>query len=703
MDRFFELVDAGGGKAALLFPGPPPSLLGTCLQVDTDSDEQLSVAELRAALEGQREVLKLLQGVGPAFATAEELLRMMDADRSGAVSRREFKTFVLRQIARSPRDSPAVPRRAIAAPAATPAAAPDRRPPRPSSSSAAPPPIPSPPSSPPPPPGEGDGCPLGVSAEVAPLRSLPSLRLLGEHLDPDDTAELGALLGRAARPANLAFLSTLAAGAAPKPALPPPAAAAAPRASDASSASDADADADAVREMLSVPRRPRTVAVLGSVLAGRATEAAANGSGAGGGGSAAAREAASDALEARRLLDLAVRDRPRSLLRLLCATADAAAAREITRHGRVAPQQGGRATAGESLPAMERAVLLVHPPVMGCAAHRIAAALTGDGGRGGLASPLEGGRCYAWRVVNRYYSATLSLLVVPDTDATHAPLAAAAAEAGAVLLLFDRSAAAAAGESGWARVTGRWGSDLPGADELSEFVLLLLGDCGGAPGEAPPTPPEACFEFALEHGGEIVEIDSAAGSADMEQLAPLAAASRGATSPAGGRGGDESDGLSRVLEAVQCRRWPEEAVGAANGSAEVRPQNGSASGPADLAASGTAPSGARAVAAAAQEEMHRRAAAERLAARDEEAERHMAALVGEGEPNGGGEGGGGAVSVGRLERDDEKLERLFEQMGQIRNSGASLPDDERRERAAALAQEMARMLADGEDEDEDDE
>ncbi|EOD26535.1 hypothetical protein EMIHUDRAFT_435095, partial [Emiliania huxleyi CCMP1516] len=265
--------------------------------------------------------------------------------------------------------------------------------------------------------------------------------------------------------------------------------------------------------MLSVPRRPRTVAVLGSVLAGRATEAAANGSGAGGGGSAAAREAASDALEARRLLDLAVRDRPRSLLRLLCATADAAAAREVTRHGRVAPQQGGRATAGESLPAMERAVLLVHPPVMGCAAHRIAAALTGGGGRGGLASPLEGGRCYAWRVVNRYYSATLSLLVVPDTDATHAPLAAAAAEAGAVLLLFDRSAAAAAGESGWARVTGRWGSDLPSADELSEFVLLLLGDCGGAPGEAPPTHPEACFEFALEHGGEIVEIDSAAGSA----------------------------------------------------------------------------------------------------------------------------------------------------------------------------------------------
>ena len=82
----------------------------------------------------------------------------------------------------------------------------------------------------------------------------------------------------------------------------------------------------------------------------------------------------------------------------------------------------------------------------------------------------------------------------------------------------------------------------------------------------------------------------------------------------------------------------------------------------------------------------------------------MAALVGEGEPNGGGEGGGAAASVGRLERDDEKLERLFEQMGQIRNSGASLPDDERRERAAALAQEMARMLADGdEDEDEEDE
>lgn len=305
---------------------------------------------------------------------------------------------------------------------------------------------------------------------------------------------------------------------------------------------------------------------------------------------------------------------------------------------------------------MESTVLLVHSAETGGAARRLSAALTGQStGVTGFAPPLHAGTAFVWRVQNRYYRARLSLLVVPDTPEANPRLRELAMQAGALLLLYDPRAA----DGGFAGVAARWEDAL---SDAAPDVFLLLADGGVADEEA--------AEFALRQGAELVEIDCAEGSVDMQELAPLAAAVRGEAPVVETAG--EWEGLARVLEAVQCRRWPED-------KSDPSPLPG-----AQLTARLQEEAAADTRAAAAAERARRAGSAPsgRPAERDATADEYMAALVGD-EPSGVGEA------------EDEALERLIAQMSAIRNNGAGLPDELRRERAAKLATEMSRLFRDG--------
>jgi len=650
--------------------------------LDTNYNGHIEIAELKDALEQTGDFLKLFAGSGNAPWSADELFRRMDYDGGGTVSKRELRNFLVQRIAHSQRNTPAgtpegtpgaspiaarsgpaegdSPRRGIAASAPSPLAAVGSREPvfgRLALALEMPPPLLA---------AASRVCPLGLPADTTPLRSLPSLRQLGEALDASDVAEIGSALARATRPANVAFLAALATSALPAGAEASELAAAA-----AQSGEEAVRDAAEVRALLSQATRTTTLALLAAVLgsapkgggpslADRAARASATG--ASGAASDAAREAQLDANESRRLLERATRERSRSILTLVGAQCDAAAARAAE-----LPAPPPRLS---PLPSMEATVLLVHPAEMRDAAHRIGAALTGEpAGARGFAPPLEGAAAYSWRVVNRYYRARLSLLVVADTTGAHPRLVELSRQVGALVLLFDRSNA-----ESWGGLVERWGAALPDADAAPD-VLLLLGD-GACVGTG-----EEELDFSFEKGAELIAIDSSAGSADLLELAPCAAVARG-EAPAPPETAGEAEGLSRVLEAVQCRRWPEDADTSPLPDAEAtaRLQAAFQAERQALAAAERARRDAAEEKVAPTEEVGEDAPPAAAAPpRDARAEALLAQLA-------------GAEPADTTERDDEALERLISQMSSIRSNGANLSDEERRERAAKLALDMSRML-----------
>lgn len=638
-------------------------------EMDSNCDGSICVEELRMALDQRGEFLKLLTGTGNAPWTADELLLRMDLDGSGAVSHREFRSFVLQHIAHSERPTPIMSPLGSPCPVRPPGAQPDF-PMHPSSPQHRP-----PVSSPLVRPAE---CPLGISAHPAPLQSLPVLGFLAEPLEPEDYAAVAAALARSSRLANVAFLTSLAtSGLAVDPS----------SVADAVAESeDPAADAAELRLLLMRAERPAAIGVLAAALDASATGGRGSlASRAAGGATGGATEARLDTEEARRLLGAAARERTRGALRLIVAQLHAEEVREAGR-GKTGEGEGtanGEVGAGESarsgdpppgemvsrpplsmalpsaplspLPSMESTVLLVHPPGMGAVAQWLSAALTGQPtGASGFAPPLHGGTAFPWRLQNRYYRARLSLLVVPDTPEANPRLRELAMQVGALLLLFDARAA----DCGWSGVVARWEGGLPGT-ETAPDVFLLLAEGGGADA--------AASDFALQQGAELVEIDCAEGSDDVRELAPLAAAARGEAQAVDTAG--EWEGLARVLEAVQCRRWPED-------NADPSPLPG-----AELTARLHAEAKADTRATVDRARQAGGAPSGRGAERDETAEAYMAALVGR-EP-------GYAA-----EAEDEAVERLIAQMSAIRENGAGLPDAVRRERAEKLALEMSRMFED---------
>ena len=414
-----------------------------------------------------------------------------------------------------------------------------------------------------------------------------------------------------------------------------------------------------MQQMLASARRPATIRLLAAALGARPT-----------GGCASLAELAvgitpkrptaeanRDLEEVRRLLGVSSRERSRGVLRLISAQL---AAEEV----RTSSAGTGEPT---RLPPMESTVLLLHPAGMRDAALRVATALTGQSSAlGGFAPPLDGGSLYRWVVVNRYYRAHLNLLVLCDSAEAHSRLHELAAQAGALMILFDASRA-----DGWLEVQSKWEGDFGGCADEAPDVFLLLAD-GGSGGDA-------ALDFSLSAGAELVEIDSAAGSVDMAALEPLAAKSRGEAVAADVDLSTEWEGLPRVLEAVQCRRWP---------------THDEPAGPADPPAMAVVTTEEHADMGALKrhDEVVPRGpkeawvTCEPAGETDARADTYMAELVRE-EPR---EFEDEAEEAAHKE--NEALEKLIAEVSAMRQSGSSLPDGERRERAAKLALEMSRML-----------
>jgi hypothetical protein len=378
-------------------------------------------------------------------------------------------------------------------------------------------------------------CPLGIQ----PNEEKTMTRLASDHgeLDDGDVAELGQLLSQCRRPVNVAFLGTLADGGA------------VPLACGPVAALD-ESDTAEVRALLTQAARASSVALLASMLRPATLGAADD-------------EAAADVAEASRLHERCTRGVPRAYAQLTRAQLVSDLVRGCAA---AAAERGGEAPVDPpvELPSMESSVLLVHSAAMRARAHEVAALLCADApALGPLPAPFEGGCASPLRLVTRYYSATLSLVLLPDTDAAHARIEELAKGAGALIILFDSSERPVPGSS-FAEVSGRWSAALAGgAPEI--FLVLGAGGWSGGAREGQlewymdrsiaehTGGPYAMPWYArcLDRAGEHVLANP---EAEAAETAEYAVACRG-EAPMPDLAG-ETEGLCRVLEALQCRMWP---------------------------------------------------------------------------------------------------------------------------------------------------
>ena len=323
--------------------------------------------------------------------------------------------------------------------------------------------------------------------------------------------------------------------------------------------------------------------------------------------------------------------------------------------------------------------MVVHAPAEAAAAREIARLLSGSPLCAPLAAPLS--ESYAMRVTNRYYTADLAIALAPDTAAAAdsaaattcvapppAALLALAQECGALILLYDL-----ADPSSFERLKSKWSGQF--ADGAPE-ILLVVGTGRDGAADNNEAASAARWEWCFDAGAELVDVDFAAdGAAALE----AGAAMREGRRPPADNG--EAEGLSRVLEALQCRVWPS------------APAAAPAPAPAPLEL--PAPTPARRH----PRRRRRRRPRPRRRATLLEAERQLRALA---EAAEGMEEAAGGVRLTAEEEQHERLEKLMATMSHLREKGDALDPEERRERASRAALEMASLLGDDFGDDSDD-
>lgn len=387
-------------------------------------------------------------------------------------------------------------------------------------------------------------CPLGQPFEENVVQRFVSPKLA--ELDASDAAELGQLLAATRRPANAAFLESLAAGiAAPAVPAPCPAEFACPITKtlmrDPVSVSDGHSYERAAIQALMDAAGATVSPVTGEELQPmcfpnnslrKLIEAHVASSPPAQPAATAERAVGADEAGALALLDAASRPRVRGLVRLAAASLAAAAAREkgaagaaaggpplatgaeaamaklsLARPAAGAPRAPPAAAGSPLAPPAESTIIMVAPPGLHVYAHALAGMLSGAAGISPVPSVLSSaGTAYPWLVHTRYYSATLWLLVLPQSadelaDAAIAEkLPALAASVGALVLLFDAQHSPAQPKlaPGWAQLTDFWQGPLGEGGVGAPDVAIALGlEAEGASAHSkqaarrlePPTPP----------------------------------------------------------------------------------------------------------------------------------------------------------------------------------------------------------------------
>ena len=525
-------------------------------------------------------------------------------------------------------------------------------------------------------------CPLGLPASPEKLVKFSSADM-GE-LDEHDVAELTKLMSSATRLPNRAFAASLLASCGPPSKVPAP-----------TEGIDSQ-DAHELQRLLSSAVRPANVHLLSSMLSD------------------------GEVLEAQRLLSRCKRPRNRGVLQLAAASACADSCRAALGSAAAAAPAADATPPTPPAPAldMESSVLLVHEPALRDTAHEICQIICGDGGhrRGqALPAPLERSRTFKWRVVNRYYKASLCVAALESTAGEAGGAAASAVRqlaetSQALVLLYDGSDAA-----GWEQLVARWGEALASGAVAPEILVIVSVTTGGAAargGAAAAAAASVALEWCLDHGAEFLQCDVAADAAEARELAAAARGER-AMPPTSG----EAEGLARLVEALQCRVWPPAAddtdasphqraaserreleremaqevlagangAGAPNGGGTANGGGGGGGGHASPNGTGTGAAAAAAAAAVAGDP-----------ARVAEAEEYLAGLAREEQV------GAEPPPADPEEEEHEVMEQLLERMVALRDRGGTLTPEERRRKAEQAALELSKMLGEDDGEEEDD-
>ena len=362
-------------------------------------------------------------------------------------------------------------------------------------------------------------------------------------------------------------------------------------------------------------------------------------------------------------------------------------------------------------------------------AHQVASTLSGTKVGIPTGGP-HGHTVYPWLVRTRYYTATIYLLVASFNDETKLELIPFAGVCGALCMCYERSWGGrlpqeAASEASWTHLSYEW-EDVEAGGTVPEICIAL----GVGKGEVTSSANPERLEWCLDKGLEYLEANTHPEGSDVK-AAEMAA--RGG----GGQGGrsmsdEEAEGLSRLVEALQCRMWPSHAAGmsadaakvaheeevkgyqegikAANGMQEevcvpisdpapapaAQPNNAAAptAAPAAAAGAATAATGAAMAANGNVNSANASATAVEGEGDDVLTDRLLSEMAGpELEPE---------EPMSQEEREHERVEQLIEQMTFLRERGDTLSHEARRERAAGAAMEMARMFGElGEDGEED--
>jgi len=335
-----------------------------------------------------------------------------------------------------------------------------------------------------------------------------------------------------------------------------------------------------------------------------------------------------------------------------------------------APVSTGPHVGGTAFPSMAASILLVHSRGQRRQARALAQLISGSSAPRSLPSPLPSASAYLWPLQTRYFSASIWVVVCEDAPAAHEQLTHLSTRCGALVLLFD-----SANEASWEVLTAGWDGALQ--VDAAEIVLVVgEGEREEEQEEMEGSDLEGTalrrVEWCLDRSAEYVRADFFRESA---QAALLAAAARGEGKLP--RLDEDADGMVRVVEALQARRWegasPAEIAGVGTTSAKAQQQQLQPLPPPTTGV--TLPDSAV-----------------------------VAEVIGE-LPN--VTLGGGALSLAEeeattLESAEEakqdRMEALMQQMSEMRHGRHNLPDTARREKAASLALELAHFLDDGDDE-----